>query len=47
MDFPQKAPRRVASMAPCFDFEEKDGNKILTGFSSYLLWLMEKFGTDE
>lgn len=46
-DFPDKAPRRVASMAPCFDFEEKDGNKILTGFSSYLLWLMEKFGTDE
>ena len=47
MDFPNKAPRRVASMAPCFDYEEKDGNKILKGFSSYFLWLMEKFGTDE
>lgn len=47
LDFPDKAPRRVASMAPCFDYEEEDGNKILKGFSSYLLWLMEKFGTDE
>ena len=47
MDFPNKAPRRVASMAPCFDYEEIDGNKILKGFSSYFLWLMEKFGTDE
>ena len=47
MDFPNKAPRRIASMAPCFDYEEIDGNKILKGFSSYFLWLMEKFGTDE
>lgn len=47
MDFPNKAPKRVASMAPCFDYEEIDGNKILKGFSSYFLWLMEKFGTDE